>query len=124
MNQISKYKKIKILSYIALAISVTLIAASNILAVANIPFISLACLGVGLCTMISAFALKNYAQNITPQKEKTFEPFENPNGVKIEEYTTEQQTVKLQENAQHYSRAKVVKTYVKNKYNNESNLEK
>lgn len=124
MNKISKYKKFKIFGYITLAISVALIATSNIFAVANIPFISLTCLGVGLCTMISAFALKNYAQNIAPQKEKTFESFENPNGVKIEDYTTEQQTVKSQQNAQSYNRPNVVKIYVKNKYNNINELEK
>lgn len=124
MNKISKYKKFKNFGYITLAISVALIAASNVLAAVNMPIISLSCLGGGLCSMISAFALKNHAQNIQPQQDKTFEQFENPNGVKIEDYTTNQQFTKEQGNTQHYNRSKVVQTYVRNRYNKEEELEK
>ena len=72
MNKISKYKKFKNFGYITLAISVALIAASNVLAAVNMPIISLSCLGVGLCSMITSYALKVNAQSLESQKEKNF----------------------------------------------------
>ena len=72
----------------------------------------------------------------------TFEPFADPNGIPYEEYQKLQNqnesnskfepfanpngvpSTKSQEIPHGYSRAKVVKTYIQNRYNNQDEMEK